>query len=249
MRFSMAFKTDAIVLHSRELANADRLYEVLSPADGRLTVFAKSAAKSNSKMAGHLAPFAHVRLMLGRGHRDHVAGAATVDSYRELRESWSHFILASSLVELILRFNVPGLAAQEEFDLLKSAFDLLRYGDTSQRDKVLVARIFLWKLIALAGWKPDLDQCASCRQLLSNGQVYYISPKGFVCNQHGSDGMMLEGAFLPFLKRVLDKEMRALLLLPITSEVSHDWFELSQRYYQDVIGHPLQSLKFFPYLA
>lgn len=245
----MAFKTDAIVLHSRELANADRLYDVLTPHDGRLTVFAKSAAKSNSKMAGHLVPFAHVQLMLGRGHRDHVAGAATVDSYRELRESWPHFILASSLVELILRFNVPGLAAQEEFKLLKSAFDLLRSEGIAQRDKVLVARIFLWKLIALAGWKPNLDQCASCRQLLSNGQVYYISPKGFVCSRHGSNGTMLHSALLPFLKKVLDKEMPSLLLEPVESEVGHDWFELSQRYYQDVIGHQLQSLKFFPYLA
>src|SRR5262245_30877521 len=148
----MAFKTEAIVLHERVLKGADRIYELLTPHDGKLSVVARGAGKSSSKMAGHLAPFAHVKLMIGRGYQDHLAGAATINSFSNLRENWFDFILASSLVELLQRINVPGLAAQEEFNLLRDTLERLNNPENSKRERVLMARIFLWKVLTLSGW-------------------------------------------------------------------------------------------------
>src|SRR3989344_5049198 len=144
----MAFKTDAVVLRQRTLKGADRIYDILTPQYGKLPVVARSAARSSSKMAGHLQQFSLVHLMIGRGTQDHLAGARTIQSYRKLRESWFDFILASSLVELVLAINVPGEVAHAEFSLLQKAFELLQH-QTTRRDKAAVGRIFLWKMMAL----------------------------------------------------------------------------------------------------
>lgn len=236
-------------MHSRVLKGADRVYEVLTPREGKLSVIARGVAKPISKMAGHLQPFSHVRLMIGRGKQDHLAGVATIRSFRELASNWSDFILASSLVELVLRLNVPGVAAHEEFDLMSSTLEYLSDSSRSNRDKVLMARIFLWKMLALSGWRPNLTQCALCRETFDGMQVYYHATKGFTCSRHAAEGMLLEEGLIDFLGAILsDRNGDELIALAGSNGLEKQWFSISQQYYQDIISYPLQSLKLFNYV-
>jgi DNA repair protein RecO (recombination protein O) len=245
----MAFKTEAIVLHARTLKGADRMYELLTPRDGKLSVVARGAGKSSSKMAGHLAPFAHVKLMIGRGRQDHLAGAATINSFSGLRETWFDFILASSLVELLQRINVPGIAAHEEFDLLRSTLERLNDPELPKRERVLIARIFLWKVLTLSGWRPNLTQCALCQQGFEGGNVYYQAVKGFICSRHPADGMLLTEGLLPFLDIIMsDTDWHEIVEQAGTNGLEKQWLQISQVYYQDIISYPLQSLKLFNYV-
>jgi DNA repair protein RecO (recombination protein O) len=244
----MAFKTEAIVLHARTLKGADRIYELLTPRDGKLSVVARGAGKSTSKMAGHLAPFAHVKLMIGRGRQDHFAGAATIRSFSKLRENWFDFILASSLVELLQRINVPGIAAHDEFDLLRDTLERLSDTALPKREKVLIARIFLWKILTLSGWRPNLTQCALCQRRFDGGNVYYQAVKGFICSRHSPDGMLLAEGLLPFLETIMsDADWNEIVEQAGTNGLEKQWLQISQVYYQDVISYPLQSLKLFSY--
>ncbi len=245
----MAFKTEAIVLHARTLKGADRIYELLTPRDGKLSVVARGAGKSTSKMAGHLAPFAHVQLMIGRGRQDHLAGAATINSFSILREQWFDFILASSLVELLQRINVPGQAALEEFELLRSTLERLTDVTLSKREKVLMARIFLWKVLTLSGWRPNLMQCAVCQESFNGGNVYYQPVKGFICFRHPADGMLLTEGLLPFLDAIMSgADWDEIVEQAGTNGLEKQWLQISQVYYQDIISYPLQSLKLFSYV-
>lgn len=244
----MAFKTEAIILSQRTLRGADRIYEILTPHDGKLSVVARSAGKSSSKMSGHLQPFAHVKLMIGRGYQDHVAGVRTITSYRELRASWFDFILASSLVELIMRFNVPGQAAQQEFELLQQTLDRVVFA-TTQRDKVLLSRIYLWKLLSMGGWMPNLDQCAQCQKAFEDAEFYYQPLRGFVCAEHNRNGISMTAELLQLLRDVLASDDWHVVVQKANSgTVQKQWFELSQHYYQDVINYPLGSLKLFQHV-
>mgnify|MGYP004006597975 CR=1 FL=1 len=56
----MAFKTEAFVLRARPWRNADRVYDLLTPQEGVINAVLRSAAKSSSKLAGHLLPFSKV---------------------------------------------------------------------------------------------------------------------------------------------------------------------------------------------
>lgn len=245
----MAFKTEALVLHSRTLKGADRVYELLTPKEGRLSVIARGAGKSTSKMAGHLEPFSHVRVMIGRGRQDHLAGAVTVRSFRELRATWFDFILASSLVELLLRLNVPGVASHAEFDLVRSTLEKLSSSTREKRDKVLIARIFLWKMLALSGWRPNLNQCALCQHAFDRTNVYYLPVQGFVCNEHAVDSAVLEKGLVDFLEALFsDRDWDDLVEMAGANGLEKQWLQISQTYYQDIISYPLQSLKLFNYV-
>jgi len=185
--------------------------------------------------------------MIGRGRQDHLAGARTIRSNQELRENWFDFILTSSLVELLLTINVSGQSARNEFDLLIRTLDELKIEDNQQK-KVIIARIFLWKLLALSGWKPDLERCAISRDPFVADEVYYQSPKGFVGQKHNRNGMKIDQALMVFLSQILEEDDWAPLIATASENgLGAQWLQLSQNYYQDIISRPLQSLKSFNY--
>ena len=245
----MVFKTEAIVLYERAFTGADKLYELLTPYYGKLSVIARAAARSNSKLAGHLQPFAHLYVMIGRGRNDHLAGVSTIQNFTALHTSFSDFILASSLVELILRINVPDQAASEEFELLRSALVFMnRPGLYAHR--VLVGRVFLWKLLTLAGWRPALEQCAVCRRALMSEDVYFDEEHGFVCGEHKTQDQHIDTELVRFLRSF--EHMRTwdeLVSYAQAQREQKQWFELSQRYYHHVIHQPIRSTALFSYIG
>ena len=95
----MSFKTEAFVLKNIPFREADRLYTLFTSQEGLLQAVLKSAAKSNSKQAGHLPTFAKVKIMIGRGKMDHLAGVHLIKDFSNLRSNIKLMSLASSLVE------------------------------------------------------------------------------------------------------------------------------------------------------
>lgn len=67
--------------------DADRVYRVLTEERGVLDVAVSGAARATSKLAGHLEPFAEVRLLLARGRGPfRVAGALQVRRFEPADE-------------------------------------------------------------------------------------------------------------------------------------------------------------------
>ncbi|MBI4090408.1 MAG: DNA repair protein RecO C-terminal domain-containing protein, partial [Candidatus Komeilibacteria bacterium] len=141
----------------------------------------------------------------------------------------------------------PGIAAAQEFDMLRDTLSLLESDLLDARGKVLAGRIFLWKLMALSGWRPNLDQCALCREAM-DAAVFYEPLRGFLCSRHESSGTRLESGMLPFLCAVLDEnDWLRIIAMAGTNGLQRQWLEVSQQYYQDIISQPLQSTKLFNY--
>lgn len=245
----MTFKTEAIVLRHQILKGPDRIYDILTPREGKLATVARGAARSISRMAGCLLPFSYVKLMIGRGQHDYLAGVRTIESFQALRESWFNFILASSLVELILVVNVPGQAARDEFNLLNTAFALISSSGYTNQQKVLIARVFLWKMFTLSGWKPNISSCAVCRTTLQSDQTFYQSPLGFVCDLHNRNGIVVPNKLRQYVRNIAESnEWKRFIREGANTEIQQSWFELTQQYYQDIITVPLRSIKFLQYV-
>lgn len=245
----MAFTTEGIILRTRNYIGPDRIVDVLTPREGTLAVIARGALRSSSKLAGHLVPFARVRMMIGRGRNDHCAGVTTLEGYASLRRDWNHFVLASSLVDLVLTISVPGSAAHEEFSLLDRAFTYLADDAMTVKQKNMIGRIFLWQLVTLAGWRPNLSVCAAChRTFVTDDEYAYADGKGFVCRSH-EESIVLSPALVDMVKDVLTKrEWDSLALRGEAEEINRPWLVLTKRFYEDVIGIPLKSLNLFSHV-
>ncbi len=137
------YHTEALVLGSREIGEADRVYSLLTKDFGFIKARASSVRKEVSRMRYALQNYSHVNISLVRGKRGwRVAGASTIKSAVGDKENISVFGRVSELTERLL-------AGEEEnqylFSALADAHDaLMREGECPARatiEIVCVARI------------------------------------------------------------------------------------------------------------
>jgi DNA repair protein RecO (recombination protein O) len=241
----MSFKTDAFVLKTRPWREADRLYYLFTPHEGMIKAVLKSAAKPINKLSGHLLPFSKVRIMIGRGKIDHMAGAAVIQDYANIRTDLKNMSLAASVIELFLNQEGSGYSVLE-FQLLEDLLAALDNSEIDQENKMLMVRIFLWKYLSLSGWQPQLDNCQICDKKISFGK--YLPGRGIICREHNSNqGVAISSELIDFLKYIIKVDWPDLDSLTISKELNREWLKISQLFYQSVYERPSQALKLFLY--
>src|SRR5881398_999075 len=83
-----SYKTEAVVLRSFRLGEADRVLHVYTLDRGRIGAVAKGIRKTKSRFGGRLEPLSHVALQLhqGSGELQTVTGVDLVRSHSAVRE-------------------------------------------------------------------------------------------------------------------------------------------------------------------
>ena len=242
----MSFKTEAFVLKAHTWREADRVYYLFTPEDGIIKAVLRSAAKSSSKQAGHLLPFSKVKVMIGRGKLDHLAGVSTITDYKYLRNDLRNLSLAASIAELFLNEDHGG-NKRREFELLGDLFANINDVSVSPARKLWLVRIFLWKYLSMSGWQPQLDDCQICGKSIEAGQ--YLPGRGIICNEHKDNNQVvpLSAKLAEFLKFIILAEWKDLAEISISNELNREWLRVSQLFYQAVYDRPSRALKLFIY--
>ena len=149
------FKTQALILHKRVLKNADRLYILYTPDHGKVEAKVRSAAKSSSKLAGHLEPFCISAVMIARGKElETIAGAYLQKSFsfKDLKTR----ALAGLAAEIVNKFIRPGLASGEIYRLLVLYFEALEKSEKFLLSQILGLR-FIWQILIKLGYRINLE--------------------------------------------------------------------------------------------
>ncbi|MFA6253387.1 MAG: DNA repair protein RecO [Patescibacteria group bacterium] len=244
----MSFKTEAFVLQAREWQKADRLYELFTPQEGVIHAILRSAAKPGNKLAGHMLPFGKVRIMIGRGRLDHLAGAAIIKDYSNIRTDLKIMSLAAAIVELLLK-DKSSENKHLEYMQVEKIFDLLDDVNISFEKKLILVRVFLWKYLSLAGWQPELDTCLFCRHTIDGQQAsQYLPGRGIICLEHKENSYLpINSELLVFLRLINTLDFEEFIKINISNKTKKEWLKVSQLFYQAVFDQPSQALKILPY--
>src|SRR6478672_1051381 len=100
-----AYSTEAVVLRSIRLGEADRVLHLYTEAHGRVGAVAKGVRKTKSRFGARLEPLSHVELVLhrGRGELQTVTAAQLVRSHRKAREDYYRFSVGAVCAETNMR--------------------------------------------------------------------------------------------------------------------------------------------------
>lgn len=182
------YKTKAIILSSYPYKEHDRIISFFSENYGRMEARARGTRKIESKLAGHLEPFIETELLLAHGKRwDILAGSRTLEPRQALRSQLELSTLAavaSEAVKLITRFNAPDARI---FRILKNTFSLLEDEHRTLEYKRSLGISFLWQMLAIAGFAPELGRCIHCRRAAESG-AFSFEGGGILCpNCSGHD--------------------------------------------------------------
>src|ERR687892_1211629 len=171
------YKTEAIVLRTMDLGEADRVLTVLTPRLGKLRVIAKGVRRPRSRIGGGLQPFSDVQLVLAVGRTwDVVTSASLEDPHLGLRNDLHSTAAAWYVAELADRFCEAAADSHAAFVLLAQALTALDApGDEVSRE--VVARWFELHLLGAMGFRPELTVCLECGAAIEpDGNLF--SPAG-----------------------------------------------------------------------
>ncbi len=193
------YRTEAVVLRRSDLGEADRLLTLYTPEWGKLRVIAKGVRKPTSRKSGHLELFTHSRLLIARGRNlDIVTQAETIHSFRPLREDLIRTGWAYYVAELLDRFAEEGVENRPLFNLFLATLGWL----CEDVDLALTARFYELRLLALAGYRPQLFHCLACQREVKPETTSFFSPAqgGLLCSRCGEGQKEAKAISLPALK-------------------------------------------------
>jgi len=175
-----SFKTEAVVLRSIRLGEADRVLHLFSEQRGRIGAVAKGVRRVRSRFGGRLEPLSRVDLVLheGRGELATVTQAETVHAHPSLRERRESLERASQACDAVLRLFDAAQPNPAAYNLLCRELALLDAdAGSATRAQALAFRL---KLLLAAGFLPELVACAGCGEREELG-AFSGAAGGMVC--------------------------------------------------------------------
>lgn len=156
------FRDDAIVLRTHPLGEADRIITLLTRRHGKVRAVAKGVRRTGSRFGARLEPFGLVDVQLHTGRTLHtVTQVVTIETFAApISADYDRFTAASAMLETTERLTDEATEpSQRGFLLLIGAMRTLAAG---RIPAALVLDAFLIRTLALSGWAPELQVCATC---------------------------------------------------------------------------------------
>ncbi|HEU4796847.1 MAG TPA: DNA repair protein RecO, partial [Pyrinomonadaceae bacterium] len=181
------FETEALVLRSYNLAEADKIVVCLSRSAGLIRGVAKGCRKLKNRFGASLEPFTLINLTYyEKEHRELV-------SFRQTEILRSRFNLSSNssiltgfayMGDLLIDFSPPH---QANDNLYRMALACIEAAAQSPDDLESILRYFEVWLLKIEGFLPDLKTCASCQRTFSGEETIYLgNDLLFRCSQCSS---------------------------------------------------------------
>ena len=243
-----AYSTEAVVLRSIRLGEADRVLHLYTEAHGRVGAVAKGVRKTMSRFGARLEPLSHVELVLhrGRGELETVTAAQLVRSHREAREDYYRFSVGMIGAEAMLRLFSEEEANERAFTALTRFLDLLdstpHAADRPALDPLGLA--FQLKLLWLAGYLPHVVACAECGEEQEPLVGYSTRAGGAVCARCASatEALALTGEGLGGIEALLAQPLADAAGLGLSERARRDALHVVTASYEFHGGFRLRSL-------
>jgi DNA repair protein RecO (recombination protein O) len=145
----MFLNTQAVVIGRRRWREADRFYILFTKELGRMEVKVRAAAKSTSKLAGHLEPLSVVDVLLLKGKYGWQLNNVVIVKKPLIKQPLSARTFGA--VGTIVKSLIP--IEQAETEIYNDLLMLLEYLQTSDDELYCRSALlrFVWRALALSG--------------------------------------------------------------------------------------------------
>ena len=176
-------QSEAIVLRSYPLREADLLVTLFTRAEGKIKGVARSAKRSKRRFGGALEPLTLVRLYYDDRERKELARLDSCDILESPLSAMVDYprVVALEHIAEMLDELLPDREPNDAiFRLTVSVLHQLRAGPIWMP----LTYFQLW-LVRLVGFLPELNECLACGAALNGGKAFYHAlADGLMCAQH-----------------------------------------------------------------
>jgi DNA repair protein RecO (recombination protein O) len=241
-----SYKTEAVVLRSLRLGEADRVLHLYTLARGRIGAVAKGIRKTRSRFGARLEPLSHAELVLhqGGGELHTITGAELVRPHSAAREDSYRLGVGLVGAEAMLRLFPEQEANPRAFGALTRFLDLLDELPSRTLRPALdpLGLSFQLKLLWLSGYVPHIDGCAECG---AEGPLAAYSPRagGVVCQTCADGGLSLSSDGLAGMGQLLRRPLAEANAAGLTERGARDVLGVISSSYEYHGGFRLRTLR------
>jgi DNA repair protein RecO (recombination protein O) len=187
-------ESEAIVLQSYPLGEADRLVSFLSRTMGRMRGVASGARRTKSRFGSTLERLSHIRIWFyERETRElvRISQCEVIESFLDAFGDYASSVALALFSEITQSVLPDKEASDTNFRLLLLCAQTVK---RTRKSEPALAYFALWT-VKLGGWLPPLDRCSKCGRALPGknepAQAAYFSPtsSAIVCANCRRPGM------------------------------------------------------------
>lgn len=229
------YRDQGIVLRTHKLGEADRIVTFITERHGKVRAVAKGVRKTKSKFGARLEPTSHVALQLYEGRElDIVTQAESIDHFKAIREDLDRLTRAVTMLEAVDQLS---LEREPNPDLYRMLLGALR--TVAAKNSALVVAGFHWKILALEGFRPQVEGCVTCDT--PDGLVAFDPTEGgLLCGEHRR-GTRVSAEAVVLLQQILGGRL-ALALEAESSPATHEVDNLATRVMEHHLERRLRSV-------
>jgi DNA repair protein RecO (recombination protein O) len=169
------YQSDAIILKTYPLGEADRIVVFFTRDHGKLRGVANGARRMKNRFGASLEPLAHSRLMFSeKENRElvRIQSADLLDSSLKVFQEYDRAVLAGHVIELVDRFLPEHEPHDAVFRLVRMTVRAIEQGCPIN----FAACYFEVWMLRLAGVFPDLFVCSACSRRLQLVDDRFFAP-------------------------------------------------------------------------
>ncbi len=156
----MTLKTDALIVRENKVGESDRFVTALTRERGLMRAAARGAKSIKSRKGAATSLLTYSRLTLTETKSGFaVSEAEPLRVFFDLKSDVAAVTLAQYFCELCGVLAPWDEPAEDTLRLMLNALHLLAEG---KKDPVLIKAVVEWRLLAAAGYMPDISACRRC---------------------------------------------------------------------------------------
>lgn len=240
------YNADALVIRVRDFDEADKIVTLLTREEGKVQAVARGARRPRNRFAASSQLFTQVKAQLFHGRSlDTLSQVEIVESFRRLREDLEKMAYATYACELADELIKEKDRSETPFLLLLAVLHLFHEGENPEA----VLRAYELKLLAMLGFRPNLEDCVSCGGALPDGPFVRFAPGagGTLCGRCAAGGdavMRISRGALETMKRLTDADIRKVHVLRLGADVQAELARALDGYITFRVEKRLRSKEF-----
>lgn len=242
-------KTEGVIIRMMDYLESSRIVTCFTPDQGKISLIAKGARRSKSRIGGSLDLLQHISLVYYYKETREIqtlSQAETIQSFFLMQNDLKKLSYGMAIIELI---NKLEFAKEPNQWLFRQTLDTLTGLEKSNLPELLFYQ-FIWRWLENSGFHSKFRHCLKCGQVPAGERVKFLIARGgyvcFNCWEDEKNSLVISQKSVKLLLCFRETKAQDLVDLKISAQLMSEICDLSWRflhYHSDGIGN-LKTLDF-----
>ena len=177
---AVRYRTSGIIIKKEDRREADQIFTIYTRDFGKLKILGKAIRKIKSKLraGAELFYLSEIEFIQGKTYKT-LTDAILIEKFKNLRKDLKRPAIAYKILEVLDKLVEREEPDKKNWQLLNEVFDTLNQKLEIKNQK-LIYYYFLWNLLSILGYQPELYNCSLCQKKLIPEKIYFHSREGGV---------------------------------------------------------------------